>query len=50
MPSTGAASGTPPISTTATSCLVQGDIDGNGKADFEILVKAASLAKGDFFL
>ncbi len=32
------------------SCLVQGDVNGDGKADFEILVKAASLGAGDFLL
>ncbi|MEZ5828543.1 MAG: hypothetical protein R3D01_09310 [Hyphomicrobiales bacterium] len=30
--------------------IVQGDVNGDGKADFEILVMAASLAKGDFVL
>jgi Ca2+-binding RTX toxin-like protein len=32
------------------SCLVQGDVNGDGKADFEILVNAASLSAGDFTL
>jgi hypothetical protein len=32
------------------TCLVQADVDGNGKADFEILVKAGALAKVDFLL
>jgi len=30
--------------------IVQGDVNGDGKADFEIFVKVGSLAKGDFFL
>lgn len=30
--------------------IVQGDVNGDGKADFEIFVKAAALAKGDFLL
>jgi len=30
--------------------IVQGDVNGDGKADFEIFVKAGSLSKGDFFL
>ena len=30
--------------------LLQGDTDGNGTADFEIHVNAASLVKGDFIL
>ena len=30
--------------------IVQGDIDGDGKADFEILVKTGTLHKGDFVL
>jgi serralysin len=33
-----------------SKCLVQGDINGNGKADFEILVKVGSLGSGDFLL
>jgi hypothetical protein len=33
-----------------TSCLVQGDVNGDGKADFEILVKVGTILKGDFFL
>jgi serralysin len=32
------------------SCLVQGDVNGDGRADFEILVNAASLSAGDFVL
>jgi hypothetical protein len=32
------------------TCLVQGDVTGDGKADFEILVHAATLSKGDFLL
>ena len=32
------------------SCLVQGDVNGDGKADFEIMVKAATLGIGDFIL
>ncbi|MEZ5874931.1 MAG: hypothetical protein R3D30_08930 [Hyphomicrobiales bacterium] len=32
------------------SCLVQGDVNGNGKADFEILVKVGALGAGDFLL
>jgi Ca2+-binding RTX toxin-like protein len=32
------------------SCLVQGDVNGDGKADFEILVKAGALGSGDFLL
>ncbi|MEZ5827650.1 MAG: hypothetical protein R3D30_10950 [Hyphomicrobiales bacterium] len=32
------------------SVIVQGDVTGNGKADFEIFVSVASLAKGDFLL
>jgi hypothetical protein len=31
------------------SCLVQGDVNGDAKADFEILVKIGSLAASDFF-
>ncbi|MEZ5874704.1 MAG: M10 family metallopeptidase C-terminal domain-containing protein [Hyphomicrobiales bacterium] len=31
-------------------CIVQGDVNGDGKADFEIFVKIGSLAKGDFLL
>ncbi|MGH6737314.1 MAG: calcium-binding protein [Methyloceanibacter sp.] len=30
--------------------IVQGDVDGDGKADFEILVKAGALSAGDFIL
>lgn len=30
--------------------IVQGDVNGDGKADFEILVKAGSLNAGDFLL
>ena len=30
--------------------VVQGDVNGDGKADFEILVKLGSLEKGDFIL
>ncbi|MGH6735807.1 MAG: calcium-binding protein [Methyloceanibacter sp.] len=30
--------------------IVQGDTNGDGKADFEILVKVAALGKGDFLL
>jgi hypothetical protein len=29
---------------------VQGDVNGDGKADLEIFVKVGSLAKGDFLL
>jgi hypothetical protein len=29
---------------------VQGDVNGDGKADFEILVKAGALGAGDFIL
>jgi hypothetical protein len=29
---------------------VQGDVNGDGKADFEILVKADTLSAGDFVL
>jgi Ca2+-binding RTX toxin-like protein len=32
------------------SCLVQGDVNGDAKADFEILVKIGSLAASDFLL
>lgn len=32
------------------SCIVQGDVDGDGKADFEILVKVGSLGASDFLL
>jgi Ca2+-binding RTX toxin-like protein len=31
-------------------CLVQGDVNGDGNAEFEILVKAGSLSAGDFLL
>jgi hypothetical protein len=30
--------------------IVQGDVNGDGKADFEILVKLGSMEKGDFIL
>jgi hypothetical protein len=33
-----------------SSCLVQGDVTGDGKADFEILVKVGTLGAGDFLL
>jgi serralysin len=33
-----------------SQCLVQGDTDGNGLPNFEILVQAATLSKGDFLL
>jgi hypothetical protein len=33
-----------------SSCIVQGDVNGDGNADFEIYVKAGSLSKGDFVL
>jgi Ca2+-binding RTX toxin-like protein len=33
-----------------SSCVAQGDVNGDGRADFEILVKAAALARGDFLL
>ncbi|HTV68977.1 MAG TPA: calcium-binding protein [Rhizobiaceae bacterium] len=33
-----------------TTCLVQGDVNGDGKADFEISVKVATLGVGDFIL
>ncbi|MGH6769134.1 MAG: CHRD domain-containing protein [Xanthobacteraceae bacterium] len=33
-----------------STCIVQGDVNGDGRADFEILVKAAALARGDFLL
>jgi hypothetical protein len=32
------------------NCLVQGDVNGDGKADFEIQVKAGTLSAGDFLL
>jgi Ca2+-binding RTX toxin-like protein len=32
------------------SCLVQGDVNGDATADFEILVKTGSLSAGDFLL
>ena len=32
------------------TCLVQGDVNGDSKADFEILVKADALSAGDFVL
>lgn len=32
------------------TCLVQGDVNGDGRADFDILVKAATLHQGDFVL
>jgi hypothetical protein len=32
------------------TCLVQADVNGNGEADFEIVVKVGSLAKSDFLL
>jgi fibronectin-binding autotransporter adhesin len=31
-------------------CLVQGDVSGDGRADFEILVQVATLSKADFLL
>jgi Ca2+-binding RTX toxin-like protein len=31
-------------------CLVRGDVNGDAKADFEILVKAGALSAGDFLL
>jgi hypothetical protein len=30
--------------------IVQGDVNGDGKADFEIKVNLATLVQGDFFL
>jgi hypothetical protein len=30
--------------------IVQGDVNGDAKADFEILVKASSIAGSDFLL
>jgi hypothetical protein len=30
--------------------VLQGDVNGDGRADFEIFVNAASLLKSDFFL
>ncbi|HTV69108.1 MAG TPA: hypothetical protein VMF90_11285 [Rhizobiaceae bacterium] len=33
-----------------TTCLVQGDVNGDGKADFEISVKVTTLGIGDFIL
>jgi Ca2+-binding RTX toxin-like protein len=33
-----------------SKCIVQGDVDGDGKADFEIFVKVGTLHKGDFLL
>jgi serralysin len=32
------------------ACLVQGDVNGDGRPDFHILVKVAALAHGDFLL
>ncbi|MEZ5873269.1 MAG: hypothetical protein R3D30_00030 [Hyphomicrobiales bacterium] len=32
------------------TCIVQADVNGDGKADFEILVKVDALLKGDFIL
>jgi Ca2+-binding RTX toxin-like protein len=32
------------------ACLVQGDVNGDGRADFEVLVKAGALSAGDFLL
>jgi len=32
------------------TCLVQGDVNGDGKADFEIMVSVATLGIGDFIL
>jgi len=32
------------------SCLVQGDVNGDGRADFDILVKVGTLHQGDFLL
>jgi serralysin len=32
------------------TCTVQGDVNGDGKADFEILVHKSSLSAGDFLL
>jgi hypothetical protein len=33
-----------------STCLVQGDVNGDGRADFEISVKVATLGAGDFIL
>ena len=33
-----------------STSLVQGDVNGDGKADFEILVKVGALGSGDFIL
>ena len=33
-----------------SSCIVQGDVNGDGNADFEIYVKVGALSKGDFLL
>jgi Ca2+-binding RTX toxin-like protein len=33
-----------------SACIVQGDVNGDGKADFEIFVKIGSMTKGDFLL
>jgi hypothetical protein len=32
------------------SCIVQGDVNGDGKANFEIMVKVGTLGSGDFLL
>jgi serralysin len=38
------------INDLGAQVIVQGDVNGNGTADFEILVKAGTLAKTDFLL
>ena len=38
------------FSDLGATCLVQGDTNGDGRADFDILVKAGTLSHGDFVL
>ena len=38
------------FSDQGATCLVQGDVNGDGRADFDILVKVGTLHQGDFVL